>query len=334
MEDDQAVSNDALLAIERNSLLRMYDLMLRARQFDTREHDLISTEQEGFAHSYVGEEAIAVGVCAHLNKDDYIASTHRGHGHVIAKGGDMNRMMAELFGRVDGYCGGKSGSLHIADFDLGILGANGIVAGGIPIAVGAGYSIALRGTQQVAVAFFGDGASNQGAFHEAANMAAVWSLPVIFVCEFNRWQCGVRIEQVYHPDVIKNISVRAKAYGMAGEDVDGNDLVAVYEAAGRAVARARAGEGPTFLGCYTYRRDCHFMGDIDLRPAEELEKWEKNDPIERLERRLVSAGILSSSDIEEYRSQAAEVVEEAIEFGRNSPRPDVSVALQDVYVNG
>ncbi len=332
MEDVAVGTKDPLLGVERDTLLHMYDRMLRIRQFDTREHDLIATEQEGFAHSYVGEEAIAVGVCAHLNADDYITSTHRGHGHVIAKGGDMRRMMAELYGRADGYCKGKSGSLHIADFDVGMLGANGIVSAGLPIAVGAAYSIALRKTNQVAVAFFGDGAANQGAFHEAANMAAVWDLPVVFVCEFNHWQCGVRIEQVYKPEVARNISIRAKAYGMAGEDLDGNDLLAVYDAAGRAVERARSGQGPTLLGCYTYRIDGHFMGDIDLRPPEEVEQWRKGDPIVRLERRMLEAGILTGSDVEEHRARAEELVEEAIAFGRQSPLPDPSVALEDVYV--
>lgn len=332
MDSVASDTRDPILDLERNALLRMYDLMLHARQFDTREHDLIATEQVGFAHSYVGQEAIAIGVCAHLNADDYITSTHRGHGHVIAKGGDMRRMMAELYGRVDGYCKGKSGSLHIADFEVGMLGANGIVAAGVPIAVGAAYSIALRKTDQVAVAFFGDGAANQGAFHEAANMAAVWDLPVVLVCEFNRWQCGVRIEQVYRPEVARNISVRAKAYGMAGEDVDGNDLIAVHEAAGRAIERARSGMGPTLLGCYTYRMDGHFMGDIELRPADEIEQWKKRDPIERLERRMLQSKILSGSDIEEHRSRAEELVEDAIDFGRQSPVPEPSVALEDIYM--
>ena len=189
MSNDIVEKQDPILDVEKDDVLKLYETMLKIRFFDTREKDLITTEQEGFAHSYVGEEAIAAGVCACLNDDDYITSTHRGHGHVIAKGGDMQKMMAELYGKVTGYCKGKSGSLHIADFDIGMLGANGIVSGGIPIAVGAAYSIALRKTNQVSVAFFGEGAMNQGTFHEVANMAAIWNLPVIFAVEVNHVYC-------------------------------------------------------------------------------------------------------------------------------------------------
>lgn len=329
---DSDVERDAILDLDKEKVLEMYETMLKIRIFDTREKDLIATEQEGFAHSYVGEEAIATGVCANLNKDDYITSTHRGHGHVIAKGGDMGRMMAELYGKATGYCKGKSGSLHIADFEIGMLGANGIVSAGIPIAVGAGYSIALRKTNQVSVAFFGEGAINQGTFHEAANMAAIWDLPVIFVVEVNHWQCGVRYESVLKKEVRENIIVRASAYGMAAENVNGNDVVAVYLAAKRAVERARAGGGPTMLGCYTYRIDTHFMGDIDIRPAEEIDEWRRKDPIENLERRMVMAGIMSGAQVEDNRERVAALVEKAINFGRQSPPPEPHTALEDVYV--
>jgi TPP-dependent pyruvate/acetoin dehydrogenase alpha subunit len=323
---------DPIIDVERDKILHIYETMLKIREFDTREKDLITTEQEGFAHSYVGQEAIAAGVCAALREDDYITSTHRGHGHMIAKGGDMGKMMAELYGRVDGYCKGKSGSLHIADFDLGVLGANGIVSAGIPVAVGAAYSAQLRGTDQVSVAFFGEGAMNQGLFHEAANMAAIYTLPVVFAVEVNHWQCGVRYETVYHPNVIDDLSVRAAAYGFPGKKIDGNDAVEVYLAAKRAVDHARTGKGPYLLACYTYRIDTHFMGDIDTRPREEIEMWRKKDPITNLETRMVNSGVLSGSGIEDYRERVAEAVQEAIDFARSSPPPQAEAGIEHVYV--
>ena len=295
------------------------------------EKDLIQTEQEGFAHSYVGEEAIATGVSAALRKDDYITSTHRGHGHMIAKGGEMGKMYGELYGKVDGYCQGKSGSLHIADFELGVLGANGIVSGGIPIAVGAAYSAQLRKTDQVSAAFFGEGAMNQGLFHEAANLAAVYNLPVIFVVEVNHWQCGVRYETVYHPDVINNIAVRAQSYGFPGVNINGNDVVEVYNTARKAVEHARSGKGPYLMACYTYRVETHFMGDIDIRPEEEVEEWKKKDPINDLETRMVNSEIISGAYIEETKEKIHQQVEAAIDFARKSPTPKPEAALEHVY---
>lgn len=332
MEFLDDLENDPLRELDDGIALQLYDMMLKIRFFESREREILPIEQEGFAHAYIGEEAIATGVCAALKPDDTITSTHRGHGHVIAKGGDMRRMMAELYGRVTGYCKGKSGSLHIADFSLGILGANGIVGAGVPIAVGAAYSAALRGTQQVSVAFFGDGALNQGAVHEAMVMAAVWNLPVIFAVEVNHWQCGVRAEWVYKPEVYENIKVRGEGYGIRSEIVNGNDVVAVYQAAREAVARARAGEGPTMLCCYTYRIDTHFVGDIDIRKPEELEFWKQKDPIDHYEKRLLNARLISGKDIEERKDNILALVEEAIEFGRQSPEPTPEAALQDVYV--
>jgi pyruvate dehydrogenase E1 component alpha subunit len=323
---------DPITNVEQGTVLQIYETMLKIREFDTREKDLIATEQEGFAHSYVGEEAIAAGVCAALREDDYITSTHRGHGHMIAKGGDMGKMMAELYGRVDGYCKGKSGSLHIADFELGVLGANGIVSAGIPIAVGAAYSAQLRGTDQVSAAFFGEGAMNQGLFHEAANMAAIYELPVIFAVEVNHWQCGVRYETVYHPNVIDDVSVRAAAYGFPGEKINGNDVVEVYLAAKRAAEHARSGKGPFLLACYTYRIETHFMGDIDIRPKEEIEMWRKQDPITDLETRMISNGVLSGSGIEDYRERVEGAIEGAIDFARNSPPPEAEAGIEHVYV--
>lgn len=324
-------TEDPILKINKGKILEIYEKMLKIRIFETREKELIQTEQEGFAHSYVGEEAIAVGVSTALREDDYVTSTHRGHGHLIAKGGDMGKMYGELYGRVDGYCQGKSGSLHIADFDLGILGANGIVSGGIPIAVGAAYSIQLRKSDQVAVAFFGEGAMNQGLFHEAANMAGIYHLPVVFCVEVNHWQCGVRYETVYHPDVINNIAVRAKAYGFPGVNIDGNDVVKVYNTAQKAVDHARSGKGPYMMVCYTYRIETHFMGDIDIRPKNEVEEWKKKDPIEHFEKRMVTSGILSGAVIEEIKEKVHTEVEGAIDFARKSPKPEPELALEHVY---
>lgn len=322
---------DPILENEKDLILHLYETMLKIRMFETREKDLVQTEQEGFAHSYVGEEAIAAGVCAALRKEDYITSTHRGHGHLIAKGGDLRKMYSELYGRVDGYCMGKSGSLHIADFELGVLGANGIVSGGIPIAVGAAYSSQLRKTDQVSVAFFGEGAMNQGLFHEAANMASIYRLPVIFVVEVNHWQCGVRYEKVYHPDVINNIAIRSQSYGFPGVNINGNDVVEVYKTAKTAVEHARSGKGPYLIACYTYRIETHFMGDIDIRPKEEVEEWRKSDPINNLEKRMITEGIISGSDIEDTKVRVSESVEQAIEFARQSPAPKPESALEHVY---
>ena len=324
-------TRDPILELEKEKVIHLYETMLKIRMFESREKDLIQTEQEGFAHSYVGEEAIATGVSAALRKDDYITSTHRGHGHMIAKGGEMGKMYGELYGKVDGYCQGKSGSLHIADFELGVLGANGIVSGGIPIAVGAAYSAQLRKTDQVSAAFFGEGAMNQGLFHEAANLAAVYNLPVIFVVEVNHWQCGVRYETVYHPDVINNIAVRAQSYGFPGVNINGNDVVEVYNTAMKAVEHARSGKGPYLMACYTYRVETHFMGDIDIRPEEEVEEWKKKDPINDLEARMVNNEIVSGAYIEEAKEKIHQQVEAAIDFARKSPTPKPEAALEHVY---
>ena len=331
-KDQDGMDTDPILDISKDTIWNIYQTMLKIRFFETREKEILPVEQEGFAHAYIGEEAVAVGVCSALNQDDYITSTHRGHGHVIAKGGDMNRMMAELYGKVTGYCKGKSGSLHIADFDLGILGANGIVGAGVPLAVGAAYSIALRKTNQVSVAFFGDGALNQGAVHEAMLMAALWNLPVIFAVEVNHWQCGVRAEWVYRPEVYENLKVRGEGYGIKSVMLDGNDALAVHQAAVEAVARARAGEGPTMLCCYTYRMDTHFVGDIDIREPAEIEFWRQKDPIDNLERRMVEAQLMSGSDMENMKDQVHGLVEAAIDFGRTSPSPTPDVAFEDVYI--
>jgi pyruvate dehydrogenase E1 component alpha subunit len=308
--------------------------MLRIRRFEEK---LIELKAQGaipgVLHLYIGEEATASGTCAALRKDDYITSTHRGHGHCIAKGGDISRMIAELFGRSTGYCHGKGGSMHIANINLGILGANGIVSGGMPIAGGAGLSIKMRGTDQVVVCFFGDGAANQGAFHESLNMAALWKLPVIYVCENNQY--AISTAQCRSAS-IKDIYLRKDAYGMHGCMVDGNDVMGVYEVAQQAVDRARHGEGPTLMECKTYRWRGHYEGEADrsytYRTDEEIEEWKKRCPIERFRRKLLEEGILGKNDFDEMEHDIKKEIEEAIQFAESSPFPDPEDALTGLYV--
>lgn len=317
------------LELKKSLVLSMYETMLKIRLFETTQEKVFKTEQEGFTHVYTGEEAIATGVCANLNKDDYITSTHRGHGHMIAKGGDMKRMMAELYGRIDGYCKGKSGSLHIADFSIGVLGANGIVGGGIPIATGAGYSIKLRGTSQVAVCFFGDGAVTQGTFHESVNMAATWELPVVFVIENNLYMVGTFTERVCK--VCQEYSLKAPGYGIPGEDIDGNDVITVYRSVKKAVDRARKGRGPTLLNCHTYRHNTHFVGDLDVRDKKEVDRWLAKDPIDKLEKQMLKEKIIDKDLIENYRNKIQKEVDEAVDFARKSPVPSPEIAMEDVF---
>ena len=247
------------MELTKGKIVDMYRTMKLIRDFEANASRLFAEGKiPGFVHLYIGEEAIATGVCAGLNDDDYITSTHRGHGHIIAKGGDIKYMMAELYGKATGYCKGKGGSMHIADANKGILGANGIVGAGHNIAVGAGLSAKYRGTDQVCVCFFGDGSTNQGTFHEAMNLASIWKLPVIFVCENNLY--GISMHQSKH-QAIQDVADRAVAYNVPGVIVDGNDVFAVYEAATEAVVRARAGQGPTLIECKTYRHQGHFEGD-------------------------------------------------------------------------
>ncbi len=275
--------------IDKKRCLKMYEQMLTIRHFEEKaielfEHNLI----RGNIHPCIGQEAVSVGACTPLRRDDYMVNTHRGHGNCIAKGADLKRMMAELFGKATGYCKGKGGSMHIADFEGGNLGANGIVGGGLPIAVGAGISIQNRGTDQVAVCFFGDGATNQGTFHESLNLAALWKLPVIFVCENNLYALSTPVREAI--SVVK-ISDRAAAYGIPGMSLDGNDVIAVYTKMTEAVDRARAGEGPTLLDCITYRFFGHFTGDpgkgITYRSKEEMGQWLERCPIKRFRERLI-----------------------------------------------
>ena len=317
--------------IPREKLLLMYERMLKIRHFETKVSELFATgDMPGFVHLYLGEEAVAVGACAALDDDDNITSTHRGHGHIIAKGGELKFMMAELYGKSTGYNKGKGGSMHIAAPQLGILGADGIVGGGIPIATGSGLSAKLQKTGRVTVCFFGDGASNQGTFHEAINIAASFSLPVVYVCENNLFGVGTR--QCPAVRKIQNIADRAVGYSIPGVVVDGNDVLAVYGAASEAVERARAGEGPTLIECKTYRWRTHFEGEPDTyRDPAEVKEWLAKEPIGRFKAALVKQGVLTEDEAQAIEQRVIEELEEAVRFAYDSPEPAVAEALTDVY---
>jgi len=317
-------------ALEKEQALTLYKQMVRIRRFEEELYQLfLKRSMPGSMHQYIGEEAVAVGVCAHLTKEDYVTSTHRGHGHCIAKGVDMNGIMAEMFAKQTGCCKGMGGSMHIADFGVGMLGANGIVAAGIPIATGAGWACQLRYPGRIAVAFFGEGATNEGAFHEGINLAAVWKLPVVFVCENNLYGFSVHYKRTM---AIDNIADRAAAYGIPGVVVDGMDLVAVYEAAGAAIQRARLGGGPTLLECKTYR----FMGHSRFEPAvyrtkEEVAEWRKRDPIPMFEAALVSRFQASPADFERIGREVSDQVRKAVAFAEQSPDPGTQDYAQYIY---
>ena len=319
--------------IPREKLIEMYKRMELIRHFEYTVNELYGKGKIfGALHLYAGEEAVAVGVCANLRLDDYAISTHRGHGHLIAKGADVKKVMAELFGRSTGVCKGKGGSMHLADVSVGMLGASGIVGGGIPLAAGAGLSIKYRGTNQVAVGFFGDGASNQGVFHESLNLASIWDLPVVYVCENNQYAESTPVTAVMR---VKNVADRAVAYGILGKVVDGMDVTAVYQATKEAVENARQGKGPTLLECKTYRFEGHEMGDPhDLyRSKEEVEEWKKKCPIRRLRRMLVSSGDLTEKQAQDIEQEVRKQIEEAIQFADESPYPDPEEAVRGVFVS-
>ena len=315
-------------------LLDIHERMVRIRLFEERAGKLMEDGKiPGALHLYVGQEAVAAGVMVHLSDADQITSTHRGHGHLIAKGGEFDRMFAELFGRATGYCKGKGGSMHISNMALGMLGANGIVGAGPPIAIGAAFSNKYRGTKNVAVAFFGDGASNEGSFHEAANMAALYKLPAVFVCENNGY--GEFTAQTNHQAIV-DVADRAAGYGMPGVIVDGMDAMAVYEAAGEAVERARKGAGPTLLECKTYRFYDHVgvrgMG-LTYRTDDELKRWLERDPIKLFEAKLVDQGVASEKALDAVRERTRAQLDAAVKFAEQSPMPDPATLLDDVYTD-
>lgn len=306
--------------------------MVRIRRFEEKLAQLFKRAQlPGFVHLYLGEEAVATGVCSALRPDDRITSTHRGHGHLIAKGASLNKMMAELFGRVDGYCRGKGGSMHIVSFELGIIGTNGIVGGGIPIGTGSAWGDKQQGRDNVSVVFFGDGASNQGVFFESMNLAAIWKLPVIFVCENNGYSEWTATEKL----TAGKIADRGNPMGIPGIQVDGNDVEAVYRATCDAVARARAGEGPSVIEAKTYRWHGHNEGEEafagDYRPAEEQEHWRSIEPVGRYASVLAKEGVLDQAGYEGIDEEETALVEASVEFALASPFPDPEEALQNVF---
>lgn len=322
----------ALAQYNKELVSNFYRTMWKIRLFEEAVEKLfLDGEIPGFVHLYIGEEAIATGVCANLTNSDYIESTHRGHGHTLAKGADLNRAMAEIFGRKTGFCKGKGGSMHIADFSVGMLGANGVVGGGFNLAVGAGMAIEYQNRKDVSVVFFGDGASNRGTFHEAANMAAAWKLPVIFVCENNQWASTTpHLTQTS----VENISDRAVGYGMPSIIVDGNDVFAVYEGMKEAVERARQGGGPTFLEAKTYRIKGHFVGDPEMyRTREEVkEQYDNNDPIKNFEKRALQDNLLTKKEMEAIKAEVEKAIEDSLEFARKSPYPELEELFNDLYV--
>ncbi len=317
-------------AVSKEKLAEMYKKMLEIRSFEEKVFELYGQNLvPGTIHLYAGEEAVAVGVCSCLRKEDYITSTHRGHGHCIAKGAELKRTMAEILGKKTGYCKGKGGSMHIADFAVGMLGATAVVGAGLPIAVGAALSAKLRKTDQVAACFFGEGASNQGTFHESINMASAWTLPVIFVCENNLYAMGTRQSRIMN---IENIADRAAAYEIPGVKVDGNDVLAVFEASQKAVDRARRGDGPTLVECKTYRHKGHSRVDpAKYRPKEEVEQWLARDPLRRFKEALLQNSLFSEAELRGVEEKVAADIEEAVKFALQSPYPAPEEALEDVY---
>lgn len=316
-------------------VLDIYSRILRIRRFEEKISVLFSQGQlPGFVHLYIGEEAIGSGVCAALRNDDYIVSTHRGHGHVVAKGGDFNRLMAELFGKKDGYCKGKGGSMHAADFKIGMLGASGIVGGGIPMAVGAGFSAKYRGTDQVSVSFFGDGASNEGSFHESVNLAAALKLPVIFVCENNHYGEFTPAEKASN---ITDVASRAIGYGIPGVIVDGTNAIDVYLEAKKAVDRARQGNGPTLIEAKTHRKGGHAEGEIAFlagqkyRSDEEFEEAQVKDPAKIMREYILENRIASEADLNSMDEKIINDVEAAVEFARQSPYPSLDSIYEDTW---
>ena len=320
---DRLSRADLLDALRKMHLIRRFE--------EAAEDSYIKGKSYGTMHLSIGQEASAVGVCAALTARDAITSTHRGHGHCIAKGADVKLMFAEFLGRETGYCKGRGGSMHIADPSQGNLGANGIVGGGLPIAIGAAFSAKRRKTGAVAVSFFGDGANNEGAFHEALNLASVWKLPAVFVCENNLYGMSVSTER---STAVKDVATRAAAYAMPGVIVDGNDFAAVAAAAFEAADRAREGEGPTLIECKTYRTKGHSRSDRNkYRTREEIEAWRARDPIAMFETELAALGIATRAELDALAADALAEVEAGVAFAEASPVPSVDHLLDNVYTS-
>ena len=319
------------MELNQDTLIEMYRTMYKIRAFEEKVGELyLQGHIWGAVHLYSGEEAMGVGACLALNEDDYITSTHRGHGHCIAKGGDLKRMMAEIFGRATGYCGGKGGSMHIANVEAGNLGANAIVGDGIGIAVGAGLASKVKGTKQVAVTFFGDGATGTGIFHESLNLAAVLKLPLVFVCENNQYAVSTSVN---YSSPVSDIADRALAFNIPSQIVDGKDVLADYETVKAAVDRARAGDGPTFIEGKTYRWEGHYKGDPEsYRSQSEVEEQrEKHDPIKLFRAHLISNNVLTQDQIQTIDSEIDLEIQEAVEYAMNSPEPSEGSLMENIY---
>lgn len=325
------MTNSPRITISREQSLAFYRQMLLIRRSEEQLVKLYATGKiHGACHTYIGEEAVATGVCAHLRHEDVVFSTHRGHGHALAKGVTPRELIAELMGRATGCSGGRGGSMHLFKPEIGFMGSSGIVGPSITLAAGGGYTAKLLGTDRVSVAFFGDGAVNNGSFHEGINLATAWGLPVLFVCENNLYATEVSFAKATgHPEVAS----RASAYGLPGFAVDGNDVRAVFEAAGEAVHRARSGEGPTLLECLTYRIRPHSegMSDAGYRTAEEVAEWKTRCPIQRFENRLLDDGLTTRSELAQVDAEIQALVEEAVTFAESSPWPDHATVTDHLY---
>jgi len=319
------------LALTKEQLVRLLGKMLLIRFCEEQVvKSYARGEIPGGVHTYIGEEAVATGVCAHLRSDDAVFSTHRGHGHALAKGMKPERMIAEVMGKATGCCGGRGGSMHLFEPSVGFYGTSGIVGPSILLASGAGYAARLAGTDRVGVAFFGDGASNNGAFHEGINMATAWGLPVVFVCENNMYATEVPFAKITKSP---SVACRAQAYGLPGVEVDGNDVLAVYQVAGEAINRARSGKGPTLVECHTYRVRAHSEGmrDTGYRTPDEVNSWKERDPIASFKARLLSQGVLAQAEIEGLEAEIQKTAEEAADFARKSPLPDPATVTDYLY---
>jgi TPP-dependent pyruvate/acetoin dehydrogenase alpha subunit len=318
------------MTLERPTLLEMYRRMVRIREFENTAADLFKRAQiKGTIHAYIGQEASGVGVCMALRRDDLIAGTHRSHGHNIAKGADTRRMMAEIMGKETGYCKGRGGSMHIAAFETGSLGALAVVGAGIPIAVGAALGFKMKGEDRVAVPFMGDAATNTGNFHEGLNMASIWKLPLVVVVENNHYGVSTNIRDSC---AIEDLSQRAASYGVRGMRVDGNDVLAVYQAAVEAVAQARRGEGPTLLVTETYRIEGHYIGEPEVyRSRAEVQEQRAKDPIARFRRHLMERALASAEALDAIDAEIGQEIAGAVEFARSSPEPDPATALDYIY---
>jgi len=318
--------------LDKETMLKMYYKMIEIRFFELTATGLFKKGQiKGSIHPYIGQEAVGVGACFALNSGDYITTTHRPHGHNLAKGANMSRIFAEILGKVTGYNRGRGGSMHVAALEAGTLIASAVVGGNIPIAVGAALTSKMKKTSQVTLCFFGEGATNTGNFHESLNLAAIWHLPVLFMCENNIYAVSTPI---YYSTLIENISIRAKGYGIPGITVDGNDVVAVYETTSEGVDRARKGNGPTLIEAKTYRWEGHYVGEPRVyRTREEEEKWKKRDPIQRFEKKLLEMQILDEGRIQQIKEEIGKKVTEALQWALNSPLPSPEDATRFIYTD-